>query len=203
MRRRVSADPLCSGLLRLPHVHLTIVDGFADPSPTRDSNACRRIVGRGLAAAVDLGSRRVGGACLPRLAVDGGEERPAAEGMPSSLRIVGSSMEGRAGAFCSRRAWARSRRRGSGDNGPYRLLRRELLRREDAPAGADRVRARRRSQAGTAGADLRGLAAQEPASRSRSSLNRMANQYVTSCHVARTVVEVRYLFRRRAGCVGN
>ena len=55
MRRLAPADPLCSGLLRLPHVHLTIVDGFADPSPTRDSNACRRIVGRGLAAAVDAG----------------------------------------------------------------------------------------------------------------------------------------------------
>jgi|SRR5271165_6470712 len=35
------------------------------------------------------------------------------------------------------------------------------------------------------------------------SVNRMTNQSLTSCHVARAVVEVRYLFRRRAGCVGN
>jgi len=59
-----------------PHVHLTILDGFADASPTRDGNACRRIVGRGLGAAVDAGLAEGRGACLPRLAVDDGEERP-------------------------------------------------------------------------------------------------------------------------------
>jgi hypothetical protein len=41
---------------------LTIVDGFADPSPTRDSNACRRIVGRGLAIGVLSRATRTGDA---------------------------------------------------------------------------------------------------------------------------------------------
>src|SRR5271166_5189795 len=98
-----------------------------------------------------LGSRRVGGACLPRLAVDGGEERPAAEGVPSSLRIAESSIHGRPGAFREPPRMGALKASRSGDNGPYRQLRSE-----DAPAGAARVRTRRRSQAGTAGADLRG-----------------------------------------------
>ena len=193
MRRRVPADPLCSGLLRLPHVHLTIVDGFADPR--------RRVTAMPAGVSSVAGSRRrwmLGSrrrwahVCrgLPSTAV---KERPAAGGVTSSLRIAESSMQARAGAFREPLPMERSRRRGSGDTGPYRRRRSE-----DAPAGAARVRARPRSQAGTAGADLTGACLSLC-----SSLNQMTNQGVTSCHVARTVVEVRYLFRRRAGCVGN
>jgi len=63
------------------------VDGFTDPSPTRDGNACRRIVGRG-PAALDAGLAEGRGRMAARLAVDGGEERHAAGGAPSSFQIA-------------------------------------------------------------------------------------------------------------------
>jgi hypothetical protein len=189
----------CSGLLRLPHARLTIVDGFADLSPTRDNNACGRIAVRGLAAAADAGFAEGRGL------VSAAAGRRRWQRAPSRQRAC-RRRSGSRNRRCmvsrelseSRRAWARSRRRGSGHNRPYRQLRSE-----DAPAGAARVRARRRPQAGTAGADLWGLAARGACLSLWPSLNLMTNQCVKSCNVARTVVEVRYLFRRRAGCVGN
>ena len=198
MRRRVPADPLCSGLLRLPHVHLTIVDGFADPSPTRDSNACRRIVGRGLAAAVDAG---------------------LAEGRGRMSAAVGRRRRRR--APCGRGRGVVAPDRGivdasSGGSFPraaaHGALKASRVRRHRAlPATTER---------GCASRSCSGAREAEVASRDRgrgssgprrtgaclslwSSLNWMTNQCVTSCRVARTVVEVRYLFRRRAGCVGN
>jgi hypothetical protein len=196
--RRVSADPLCSGLLRLPHVHLTIVT--ASPILRRRVTT----IPAGVSLVVGsrrrsmLGSRREGAHVCRGWPSTAAKSALTAEGVPSSLRIAECRcMVGRELSE-SRRAWARPRRRGSGDNGPNRQLRSK-----DAPAGAARVRARRRSQAGTAGAGLRRLAARGACLSLWLSLNRVINQCVTSCHVARTVVEVRYLFRRRARCVWN
>ena len=198
MRRRVPADPLCSSLLRLPHVHLTIVDGFADPSPTRDSNACRRIVGRGLAAAVDAG-----------LAEGRGRMSAAVRGRRRRKSAV------------RQRAW----RRRSGSRNCRCKLGRELSESRcpwsaqgvEGPAtpgltGNDGARMRQPELLGAREAEVasrdRGLESSGPRRTGAClllwlSVNMITNQCVTSCHVARTVVEVRYLFRRRAGCVGN
>ena len=198
MRRRAPADPLCSGLLRLPHVHLTIVDGFADPSPTRDSNACRRIVGRGLAAAVDAGL------------AEGRGRMSAAVGRRRRRK---SALRQRAGVVAPDRGIVDARSGGSFPRAAaHGALKASRVRRQRAlPATTER---------GCASRSCSGAREAEVASRDRgrgssgprrtgaclslwSSLNMMTNQCVTSCRVARTVVEVRYLFRRRAGCVGN
>ena len=136
-RRRVSADPLCSCRvrpMRAPDHCGRLRRSFAD------SNACRRIVGRGLAAAVDLGSRRVGGRMS---AAVGRRRRRRAPSWQRACRrrsgSMGSSMQGLAGAFCE------PPRMGALKASRVQRQRALPATSEDAPAGAARAGARRRS----------------------------------------------------------